>query len=111
VELSRRGFLRGLVVGAVTAAVGPAIKLALPQHVAAVAPASVAATVSNPAVERALGELLKRVYSMHSISMLQNLQTPLLGRALDKGPARVGGAGFYFPVRVERAEFGVIEES
>jgi len=51
-----------------------------------------------------LGELLKRLYPAWDIENQVNLTYPVLATAAAEGSAQLGGAGFYFPVRVQSAE-------
>jgi hypothetical protein len=51
-----------------------------------------------------LDELLKRLYASWEIENLVNLTYPVLAECAREGTAQLGGAGFYFPVRVSSAE-------
>ncbi len=50
-----------------------------------------------------LGQLLKNLYASWEIEEMQNLTAPTLATVASEGSANLGGAGFYFPVRVEGA--------
>jgi hypothetical protein len=51
-----------------------------------------------------LGQLLKNLYAPWEIEHLVNHTYPVLNSCAAKGSAQLGGAGFFFPVRVEGAE-------